>query len=434
LLKSKSNLEKKMVKKALICMAMLSLALFGCSKKTTTNNYYAYPDGEASIVGMVYPPESHAMVTAYMGIPVTSTYIDTNGYFKLSGLSAGTYSLLVQAEGYDDYSAHVTVASNSATVVDTIYLFSIHDLISAVWPYDHAQEVRVDDQIRISFRREMDRQSVEKAFQIEPEVDGEFLWYGGKYDGSTQLTFRPSAWFATSTHYQITVDTIASDTSGIKLLQPYHFSFTTVSVGVQYSYPGKGNTWVPPSTPISITFNSDMNMESVNSAFKMVDSESNEVTGDFVWYDRRNLSFRPNSCLFAKETFTVTIDTTASDIKGVKLPTPFQFSFTTQPVLISYTYPNNKETWVDTLTVVAILFNTDMDMESVDSAFQMVDSKLKDIAGKFVWHYPSQLEFEPDSSLTANETYTVTIDSTAKDMHGAKLDNPYSFWFKTRAY
>jgi hypothetical protein len=427
-----------MVKRALICVVIFSLVLFSCSKKTTTNNYYSSPN-QGAIVGIVSPPESHAQVTAYLGILIASTQIDADGYFKLTGLPVGTYSLFVQADGYNDYSsaANIRVTGEATAVMDTIFLTSIHDLILSVSPYDGAQEVSSNQIIQISFRREMDRKSVEMAFHITPEVEGDFYWYAWDRKsefGSTGLRFTPRNRFLINTSYQVTIDTTASDTSGIKLFKPYQFSFTTESVKILYTYPNRNDTWVPPNITISIVFNTDMDMESTNSAFKMVDSQLQNVMGDFTWYNSRQMNFYPSSPLVAKETYIVIIDTTASDTKGARLSAPYEFSFATQPIRIESTTPGPKETWVDSNAIVWVLFNTDMDMESVDSAFKMVDSELNNVTGSFVWLYPSIMEFHPDPVLAADKTYTVTIDTMAKDMHGSHLDKTFSFWFKTRPY
>ena len=521
------------MKKTLIFMAILSFLIFNCSKKTTTNNYYyTYPSTESAIVGIVQPPESKATVTACMAIPVASTQIDTNGYYKISGLPAGTYSILVQADGYSDYSTkpYIKLTGEETAVVDTIHLISIHDLVVSVSPRDGDQNVSTRYSIRITFRRAMNRESVEAAFNIESGVSGEFTWS----PGLNALQFVSDQRFATSTLYQVTIDTTASDTDGIKLAEPYQFSFTTeslrieytspkpnatgisprtavyivfntdmdtesvisafrmedsnhnsvsgvfygyysdriefrpdstlavaetytvtidtgasdmaggklrepyvfsfttASIKVEYTYPSNNETWVSPSTTVWIYFNTFMNPESVNLAFKMTDSELSHVTGEFIWERPERMEFRPNSFLATSETYVVTIDTTACNDQGERMSDPYQFSFTTQPIRIESTFPHHRETWVSPSTSVAIAFNTDMDMESVNSAFQMVDSADKDVTGTFVWHYPSQMEFHPDSVLAPSETYTVTIDTNAKDMHGRALDNPYSFWFKTR--
>ena len=426
-----------MTRKVLIFMAICLVVFFNCSKKTTTNNYYSTPGEGGAIVGIVSPAESNAKVSAYLGIEIASTQIDKNGYFKLSGLPDGTYSLLVQAEGYFDYQskANMPVTGGVTVSADTIFLTSIHDLILSVWPSDGAEQVRVSERIRIRFRTEMNTESVESAFHLEPEVEGDFTWYyrGGKGTyGSTDLYFIPRGQFATNTCYQVTIDTTASDTAGIKLLEPYQFSFTTEPIRIEYTSPGHNDTWVSPSTNIYVYFNTDMDMKSVDSAFKMMDSELIDVMGNFVWSNRRQMRFYPNSALAVDETYTVTIDTMASNTEGEKLSEPYQFSFTTQPLRIEYTSPSHKDTWVSPSTNIRISFNTDMDTESVSSAFKMVDSELKDVTGEFAWHNLRSMYFYPDSTLATDETYTVTIDTSAKDTYGSTLDEAYSFWFKTR--
>ncbi|NIM96924.1 MAG: hypothetical protein GTO24_02210 [candidate division Zixibacteria bacterium] len=174
-----------------------------------------------------------------------------------------------------------------------------------------------------------------------------------------------------------------------------------------------------------------MNSESVNSAFKMTDSELNQVMGEFIWASPEWMDFRPSLYLATSETYVVTIDTTACNDQGERMPDPYQFSFTTQPIRIESTSPSHKETWVDPGTSVAILFNTDMDMQSVNSAFKMVDSQNNQIAGTFIWEFPHRVQFQPQGTLAYDEFYTVTISTEALDMHGRNLKDPFTFWFKT---
>jgi len=424
------------MKKVLIFMAILSLVIFNCSKKNITNNYYPSPD-KGAIVGFVYPPDSEAKVIAYLGLEIASTYIETNGYFVLSELAIGNYTLLVEAEGYFDHQSkpNISVTGGATVSVDTVFLTSIHDLIQSVSPYDGAEGVRLEERIRISFRTSMNTESVESAFHVEPEVEGEFSWHDGRIKGVagiSQLLFVPKDQFATNTYYQVTIDTTASDAEGIRLSEPYQFSFTTEPIKILSTRPSHKETWVSPYTGVTIRFNSVMDAESVTSAFKMVDSELNDMTGEFSWRYQSQMDFRPHSVLAGNEEYTVTLDTNASDLGGGKLPEQYQFYFTTEPIRIVFTSPTHKETWVDPNITVTIIFNTDMDAESVILAFKMVDSKLEDVAGEFAWLNQRQMDFTPDSALAGNETYTVTIDTNAKDVSGGSLESPYIFWFKTQ--
>ena len=428
------------MKKALILAATLLLVIPNCSKKTTTNNYYYDgPEEAGAIVGVVHPAESQAQVTACMGIPIASTQIDSVGYFKLSGLPAGTYSLLVQASGCCDYTTKpgIAVTAGATALVDTIYLVSIHDLIQSVSPYDGEQNVKVSTYVTVRFRRMMDAESVESAFHLTPTVEGSFTWYGYPYYdphyGRYEMRFSPREPLLSGTRYEVTIDATASDTGGIGLSEPHTFSFTTEAIRIVSTSPGHSATWISPRTGVLIRFNADMDLNSADSAFRMVDSELSEVTGDFVWRSGVDMEFHPHSYLAVDEKYTVTIDTTAQAIGGAKLPDPYEFSFTTQPLLVEHTSPQHKESWVSPSTHVWIYFNTDMDMESLNSAFEMVDSEDNHVVGDIVWSNPSYLQFVPNSPLALNEVYTITIAASAADMYGKTMGAPYSFWFKTRA-
>ena len=420
------------MKNAMVVIAVLSLAVFSCSKKTTTNNYYYDGPQEAgALVGIVHPAESQAEVTAYMGIPIASTQIDGVGYFKLSGLPAGDYTLLVQADGYRDCVPEfkIRVREGSTTVLDTIFLASVHELISSVWPLDGARNVELRESITIRFYEPMNQTSVEAAFRVDPPVEGAFNW--SPPWPSAYLGFTPKPELAAETRYQVTIDTTASDTAGVKLVQPYRFAFTTEPIIIRYTGPANDATEVSPLAVVLVAFNTDMDAASVVSAFQMVDSRLEEVTGQFFWHDQRRVEFRPNSALLAGEKYTVTIDMTASDIHGTRLPQPFHFSFTTELVKILSTSPRGGDTEVSPLAKIRISFGTEMDAESSNLAFTMVDSDLNHVTGEFRWYGLMLMEFGPVSPLTVNETYTVTIDTSASGIGGSKLPDPYQFSFTT---
>jgi hypothetical protein len=324
------------------------------------------------------------------------------------------------------------VAANTITSVDNIYMRSIHDLISSVRPYNGEKNVDVGIPIMIYFRNIMDQKSVEAAFHIDPAVEGSFLWYGfDPFSSQSYMRFSPRAPLATSTVYQVTIDTSASDTAGVKLLEPFQFSFTTEPVRVEYTSPAHNDTWVSPTNEIYFRFNCLMNMESVESAFELVDSKLNKAEGDFWWQNAMSMRFRPSSALAARETYRASINSTAEDVSGNRMPERYWFSFTTQPILVTNFSPPPNSNMIPPDVDITIRFNTNMDMESVKSAFQLLNSQQERVSGRFSWNYPYQMNFLPDTMLKYNETYTVTIDITAKDMHGKNLDDPFSFWFKT---
>jgi hypothetical protein len=421
------------MKKPVFLLAVLGLLMLTCSKKNITNNYYYGPEEEgASIVGVVYPPESEAIITVYLGIPVASTQIDAVGYFKFSGLPAGSYSLVVQATGYYVETRGAYVNQSVATVLDTVYLAPIGHFVFWVSPYNGQQMVDVDAPIRVAFRTEIDRESFENALLIDPAVKGMYRWR--EYyppGGPPEVQFYPGPSLATSTLYRVVIDTTVTDTSGVRLAEPYEFQFTTEPLRVMMTYPAHNDLSVSPRTDVTVGFNAQMDRESAEAAFRLVNSELEEVTGYFSWSSSTYMRFQPNSPLAAEEEYTATIEATASDANGSKLRAPYWFSFTTGAVMVTSASPPHKSTLVPTSTDVKVAFNTDMDRESLISGFQIMDSQLKIVTGELSWPTAYYLQFQPDSLLANNETYTVTINTSAKDLYGKHLKEPFSFWFKT---
>ena len=92
-----------------------------------------------------------------------------------------------------------------------------------------------------------------------------------------------------------------------------------------------------------------------------------------------------------------------------------------------HTDPANGATYVSTGACVRIEFNTNMNQSSVEGAFSIVP----DASGSFQWYDYEEFAFCPDSSLQSLTTYSVTIDTTAQDLGGNHLPDPYTFSFQT---
>ena len=132
-----------------------------------------------------------------------------NGFYFIDSLSAGTHQMIVSADGY--YADTLDV-----TMVDTFFTFQDVELISMLSPYVlSTTPVPGDtntpawDDIVIQFSRTMDPASVEAAFDMEPEVEGEFLWE----DLDRRLRFQSDS-LDFETEYTLTIGGDASDIFG----------------------------------------------------------------------------------------------------------------------------------------------------------------------------------------------------------------------------
>lgn len=404
-----------------------------CSCTEKTYNYYMTTE-EGSLAGVVEPAESGARVSAWQGKEVSFTHIDSTGYFIITDLPVGTYTIKVEAEGYTTYeSKFYTVYKGGVTTMGTIILKPFPDMIRSIYPKDKATNVPPYKSIWIYFNDNMNKESVIDAFSISPATEGTFTWrdYTGYY--WRDLEFKPTHNLLPFVSYTITMDTLAQDTAGNHLTTPFSFSFTVSGVGVESFYPNDGQTDLNTDINIYIYFNTIMDRESVEDAFDI----HPPTTGNLSFYGngvkngsgRDRLLFKADPFLKTNTLYTITLDTTAQDSNGIAISKPLSFSFNTEELKIDWTYPG--EGWVDVPTSgsIRIRFNADMNETTTEEAFSITPH----IEGSFDWPYSGELSFDPDQVLASATLYTIAIDESAQDVDGTKLKEDYSFSFTTAA-
>jgi Tol biopolymer transport system component len=100
----------------------------------------------------------------------------------------------------------------------------VQDLV----PAPDSVSVSTRTEIRLSFDEPMDKNSVERRFQIVPEVEGELTWRG------EALIWRPHGSLAAETRYAVTLATGAQSTQGRQLKQTLTWVFHTGRPRVLY--------------------------------------------------------------------------------------------------------------------------------------------------------------------------------------------------------
>ena len=183
------------------------------------------------------------------------------------------------------------------------------------------------------------------------------------------------------------------------------------------------------TSSIGITFPRRMNPTSTEAALSVLPADDRIV----IWQSGNNLSIYLGGVLRADTTYKIRIDSTAKDLDGNSLGEPFSFSFQTAPLRISSTSPGNGQLFVDKSTKISIRFNTYVLKSSVESAFSIEPH----VSGTFSYEtgyyytYKNSVIFTPAIYLIPNKKYTVTINSTVKDMFGKSMKAPFSFAFIT---
>ncbi|PIP77809.1 MAG: hypothetical protein COW85_07060 [Ignavibacteria bacterium CG22_combo_CG10-13_8_21_14_all_37_15] len=452
-------------------LAFLALFFFGCKETIVQEQLpkeYTNDLLHADLVGKVIQKNSKATVIVSQVMPIDSVEINPiDGSFTFRDLRKGNYDVTIRADNYRIYSkANVMLDGGSIVYFGEIDLSSVPDLVESFYPENNGEIVydwrygRIS--VSILFTHPMDRESVEKAFSVEPAVEGIFYWgsytqapmYGffadaktGFDNGATITTFSKVTSMTYSfarkdsypdTAYTVTIGTTAKDTAGNFLRFPLNFKFKTVqSYSTQngiLTNPVHGDVDVSPLnynySGITVTFPRRMNKSSVEGSTQV----SPQMNTIFLWPEENVLRIYTGGPFLSDTTITVTIDKSAKDKDGIEIGLTFTFSFRTAALNIENTSPNNGQLFVTPTEPFRINFNNYVTLSSAKTAISISPQASGTISygGYYPYEQMNQIIFTPGSALQANTKYTVTIASTVTDMYGNKMKLPYSFSFVTR--
>jgi len=464
--------------KRYILLLIAAGILAGCTEKIIYEN--GDPNSNTgSIVGLVTQFDSNAKVIVRQAVPIDSAYINpADGSFRIDNLQVGNYVITVKADNYGTYwIQNVFVNAGGVTYIGEITLSKLPDLVSAHYPADQAEIVfdRRYSRLSVSFHftKPMDRESVEEALSIDPPCEGVFYWgtymedvtpiyfwdernymaYSDNsyvlYQGATISTYSQVESFTyrmarkdcyTDTTYTVTLSTAAKDTGGNNLDFPVIFSFSTIqsalSLNSIMTQPEHGDIYVNPldNASIYLTFPKRMNQSSVENALTITPA----MEAIFLWTDGNKLRIYSGGPLQTEALYEISVAESALDLDGVPLGEPFSFSFETAPIEIANTYPQNGEIFVSCNTSnneITVYFNTYMTLSSMRNAFTInpsISGTIKRGTRYSDYDEPKNaITFIPSTSYKVNTKYTVTILTSALDLHGNNLKEAYTFCFVT---
>jgi hypothetical protein len=101
---------------------------------------------------------------------------------------------------------------------------NFHPVLFETSPY--GTDNPIDVNITLIFSDFMLKSSTENAFSINPSVKGEFFW--DDYD--SKMTFNPDSNLNYNTTYSVSIDGTATDLSGLNLVNPTTWNFTTIKL------------------------------------------------------------------------------------------------------------------------------------------------------------------------------------------------------------
>ena len=182
---------------------------------------------------------------------------------------------------------------------------------------------------------------------------------------------------------------------------------------------------------IAITFSEAMKQSSVPGAFS-----ANGVPGTFYWQGNE-VTFVPDAAFAANETVKVSITGNATDLADNGLLPAFSKWYLTSALLDTTAPTVSSHQPPSAATNVAIGTDVTAYASEVLSDWSTNAIVLKDSAGanvtgnKVLGLNDSILQFSPSANLKYNTLYTVTIDTTLRDLCWNHMQVPYTWSFRT---
>jgi hypothetical protein len=195
---------------------------------------------------------------------------------------------------------------------------------------------------------------------------------------------------------------------------------------VDYS-PERGARDVSTASPIRVTFDHDVDIQSVESRLHLVPA----TAGTLVWTNARQLAYE-HPTLAPNTTYQVVLEAGYKDPEGNTALLRHHWSFLTEgPPSLAGSAPGNGEPGVDPAAYLVLNFSRDMNGASLRSAITIAPSapfsvRLDPADGR-------RANIAPATLLQANTTYTIAITTAATDADGNQLASGASLTFTTGA-
>lgn len=264
----------------------------------------------------------------------------SNGFYYFSNLDPNaTYTVTIEAEDYISEEIDITINSLDFTFADVELLSSLPPFVETLY-YDEQKGLMPGENLRIEFNRAMNRQSVEDAIEISPEVDYTVSWQNDKI-----IRIRTGS-FEYLSEYTLTINESAMDQydnmldgnsdgeeGGVYTAVINTTSEDTDPPEVVSSYPLNNGFNFFNEDIIRVVFNEPLDEDALNTLSFGLESSSTADPEFSVRYTELNdsgiVQFIPHSPLVAVESYDVIIPAGIEDLFGNATEQESSISFIT---------------------------------------------------------------------------------------------------------
>jgi hypothetical protein len=325
---------------------------------------------------------------------------------------------------------------------DTAYLSKVINFyfVTQSTPVNNALGVDPNSSLSITFKREMNRASVEKAFSTLPVSAPTFTW--AKITGADNyydlLTIKFISPLQPDTRYTAQLDSGIASLDSQVMERKYAFSFTTNDIAVIPLFPGNGQMMIPVDSAFILSLNAPVDSASFAGGFSIKPSCS---MLDYAFTRELNNSTTIrvyHTPLSVNTPYTIGVDTTVKTNTGSKLKKRLSVTFQT---LVSYpdsllvkkspfvlsTNPSSLLDQIDCNRSIIITFRKPMIRASVETRFSMTPAVLYTAE----WANDNMVSLKPSQPFTSNTLFVLLLDSgfqTVDNLTG----NTFKTTFKTK--
>jgi hypothetical protein len=396
-----------------LLIAVIAGIVSMCGKSTT--DIYQTIAGPTTVSGRVNAVD--ATVTITQGQTVLTTQTDKNGYFTIANVELGNAHIKIISKNGSFFVATFTCTGNIYDFGD-VMLYGTPYPITNINTYQNSTDL-----FYITFAEPMDSVSTEAAISFSPDVKGYFTWSNGNKNVMFSMANPENqviTVFIDSTAKTLFGDHVANkDTlkiNSVENSQPIHLMAT----------PSIGSTNINVSSQVYL-YIADTLPQIPDSSFLVTPkSELNVVReNSYIYITPKFGTWNYNT------TYTISIADSIRDSANRVVISPQKLtSFTTILPGIANVYPSQNSMYSDTSAIIAIYFNVPMDTAKTLKSFLLADS-LGAVLGTGSWDtYNAILYFKPTKTLTANDIFTVSIDTSARTSQQSQI-KPFTSIFGT---
>lgn len=195
--------------------------------------------------------------------------------------------------------------------------------------------------------------------------------------------------------------------------------------------PLNGATNVPLDQLINVSFNEEMNPETINQTSFTVNGTS-QLAG-VITYSGMTATFTPSALLAPNTTYSARITRMVKDLTGNALQTETTWTFSTGLTItpmVSSTDPDNNANNVVLNKLISVNFNMPMKASTVNTTTYTLKQGTTPVLGT-VSYSGNTAVFVPNTPLTANTVYTATVTKSVTNLDNTTLIADYTWKFTT---